>query len=69
MDSTAESPPLALVAVLDRMAELLGMTRGQHRLELIFVDGRFVKGYPHPEPGKFTREQLDVSFPRPFCEP
>jgi len=51
------------------MAELLGMTRGQHRLELIFVDGRFVKGYPHPEPGKFTREQLDVSFPRPFCEP
>jgi hypothetical protein len=51
--------PLSLLEILDRAADVLGMTRGRWELQLVFHDGYCVEARPAQKPGKLTREQLD----------
>jgi hypothetical protein len=59
-DLPEERRPLAFVPVLEGAAQVLGMTAGRWRVELIYVDGRLVELWPHREDGKLVRGQLDL---------
>lgn len=51
--------PISLLAVLDRLAELMEMREGRWELQLVFYDGNCVEARPSSKPGKLTRDQLD----------
>lgn len=62
-ESAADRPPLAMLPVLDRAARVLsdalGLT-GRCRFEVIVdEDSRVLELWPHAEPGKLTRADLD----------
>jgi hypothetical protein len=63
MGATTDRPPLAMLPVLDRaarvLADALGL-EGRCRFEVIVDDdARVVELWPHQEPGKLTRGDLD----------
>jgi hypothetical protein len=63
MDISADRPPLAMLPVLDRAARVLmdalGL-EGRCRFEVIVdEDARVLELWPHSEPGKLLRSDLD----------
>lgn len=55
-------PPLAMLPVLDRAAAVLmrqlGLS-GRCRFEIVVDEGTVLEVWPHQEPGKLTRSELD----------
>jgi hypothetical protein len=47
-----QTPRSFLVALLEETADVLGLGHGQHRLELIFEDGRLRSWFAHAEKRK-----------------
>lgn len=63
MEGSAERPPLALLEVLDRAAQVLAQAcglEGRCSYEVITdEDGRVAEIWPHSKPGKLKRDDLD----------
>jgi hypothetical protein len=54
--------PLALLAVLDEAAQVLGQAlgfEGRCRYEIVVDGGHVIEVWPHQEPGKLQRGDLD----------
>ena len=55
-----EKRRLALLPVLEAAGQALGVGDRRCRVELLFEERRLVAIFPHFEPGKLTRRDIDL---------